>query len=65
MCEWTSRPDERITGPPIERMTLTPRSGATCANRGPRSGYRHLADGDDVPGSSPGRPTTSDNQRER
>jgi hypothetical protein len=23
MCEWTSRPDERITGPPIERMTLT------------------------------------------
>jgi hypothetical protein len=34
------------------------RSDATWGKGGPHSGYRHLADKDEVPGSSPGRPTT-------
>jgi hypothetical protein len=34
------------------------RSAATWGNGGPHSGSRHLADKDEVPGSSPGRPTT-------
>jgi hypothetical protein len=33
------------------------RSSATCEKGGAHSGYRHLADKDEVPGSSPGRPT--------
>src|SRR4029453_16366882 len=33
-------------------------SGVTWGKGGPHSGYRHLADKDEVPGSSPGRPTT-------
>src|SRR6266545_2239143 len=41
------------------------RPGATCGNGRAHSGSRWVADKDEVAGSSPGRPTTSDNQRER
>jgi hypothetical protein len=54
--------EERI---PVRRLNayLWPlRSGATWGNGGPHSGYRHLADKDEVPGSSPGRPTQSSSQ---
>jgi hypothetical protein len=39
------------------------RSSVTWGKGGPHSGYRHLADKDEVPGSSPGRPTTGPDQR--
>jgi len=37
----------------------------TWGKGGPHSGYRHLADKDEVPGSSPGRPTTYRRRSER
>src|SRR4029434_8041810 len=55
----STRSIERI---PVCRLSayLWPRRlGVTWGNGGPHSGYRHLADKDEVPGSSPGRPTPS------
>jgi hypothetical protein len=59
---WTScrnvTTDERI---PVARLNayLGPlRSSVTCGKGLAHSGSRHLADKDEVPGSSPGRPTT-------
>jgi hypothetical protein len=62
---WTSRPDERK---PVRRLNAYLRhlrSRMTWGNGGPHSGYRHLADKDEVPGSSPGRPTTHPRRSQR
>jgi hypothetical protein len=42
----------------LNRYLWPLRSGVTWGKSGSHSGYRHVADKDEVPGSSPGRPTT-------
>jgi hypothetical protein len=49
----------------LNRYLRPRRSGVTWGKGGPHSGYRHLADKDEVPGSSPGRPTTHRRRSER
>jgi hypothetical protein len=50
---------ERIPARRLNRYPWPRRSDASWGNGQPHSGYRHLADKDEVPGSSPGRPTTN------
>jgi hypothetical protein len=53
---------ERIPADGLNAYLWHRRLGATCRNGLAHSGYRHLADKDEVPGSSPGRPTTPASQ---
>ena len=59
----TRRVEHNLAGlPRLERVAknalLRPlRSAATCINAGLHGGKRMIADKDEVPGSSPGRPT--------
>jgi hypothetical protein len=59
------RSEERIPSCGLNAYLRPRRSRATWGNAGPHSGYRHLADQDEAGGSSPGRPTTGLDQRER